>query len=166
MQGNKLIALALLACACSSSKEKDAVPPTASTVVGWSAMAGSPRPGPHESRIIDVDLKVNVTDGWHVYSLTQLTGGPTPMSVTVSPPYQLAGDVSGPQPVKAKDNNFGIETETYSGAQSFRFAVEIPNTSPELPPIEFKVRSQACSDKLCLPAKTQTIRVTPGNSTT
>ena len=166
MQRLQLIALALIASACSGSKSDSAVPANASTVVGWSAMAGSPRPGPHESRLIDVDLKVNVTDGWHVYSTTQLTGGPTPMSVSVSPPYQLAGDVRGPQPVKAKDNNFGIETETYSGAQSFRFAVEIPNTAPDLPPIEFKVKSQACSDKLCLPAKTQTIQVTPGNSTT
>jgi thiol:disulfide interchange protein DsbD len=116
--------------------------------------------------LIDVDLKVNVTDGWHVYALTQLTGGPVPMSVTVSTPYQLTGNVSGPPPVKAKDNNFGIETETYSGEQAFRFTVEIPNSVATLPPIEFKVKSQACSDRLCLPAKTQTITVTPGNSIT
>jgi hypothetical protein len=88
------------------------------------------------------------------------------MKVTVSPPYQLAGDVSGPAPVKAPDNNFGIETETYSGAQVFRFAVEIPNATSDLPPIQFKVKSQACSDKLCLPAKTQTITVRPGTTST
>src|SRR4051812_40153892 len=165
MRPIRLIAIAGLLAACNASKDDRAAPRTASNVVGWSAMASAPRPGPHESRLVDVDLKVNVSDGWHVYSLTQLTGGPTPMSVTVAPPYQLAGGITAPSPVKAKDNNFGIDTETYSGAQSFRFAVEIPNRTSDLPPIEFKVKSQACSDKLCLPAKTQTIKVAPGNST-
>jgi thiol:disulfide interchange protein DsbD len=166
MRSVLLLALTALISACGAAKDNPAPPASAEAVVGWSAVAGAPRIGPKDSRVVDVDLKVNVTDGWHVYSLTQLTGGPTPMSVTVASPYQLAGGIKGPSPVKAQDNNFGIQTETYSGAQSFRFAVEIANTAGDLPPIEFKVRSQACSDKLCLPAKTQTITVKPGSSTT
>jgi hypothetical protein len=158
---------AVLVASCAKSKDDGATPPpSAEKVVAWTAIAGTPRPGPHESRLVDVDLQLTVTGGWHVYSLTQLEGGPTPMSVTVSPPYTLASIVTGPRAVKAKDSNFGIETETYSGEQIFKFSVELPNKQLDVPPVELKVRSQACSDNLCLPAKTTTLTVTPGMSTT
>lgn len=159
--------VAVTITACSSPAEKaQETPKSADEVVQWAAIAGAPRPGPHESRMVDVDLQVTTTGGWHVYSLTQSTGGPTPLSVSVSPPYQISGEINAPTPVKAKDNNFGIETETYSGEQIFKFAVELTGNHLDLPPIELKIRSQACSDKLCLPAKTTTLNVTPGMKTT
>jgi hypothetical protein len=162
-----LIALSLATAGCSSPAEKaQETPKSTDQVVQWAAIAGAPRPGPHESRMVDVDLQVTTMGDWHVYSLTQVAGGPTPLTVTVSPPYQLSGKITAPTPVKAKDNNFGIVTETYSGEQIFKFAVELPGTNLELPPIELKIRSQACSDRLCLPAKTTTLTVTPGMRTT
>ena len=159
----RLFGLLVLTAAlgCSSPKEQPPAPPTG-PVVEWAAMAGEPRPGPENTILVDVDLQVTVLQGWNVYSLTQTTGGPTPMTVSVSEPYSLAGEVIGPPPEMAHDANFGIETEKYTGEKLFKVPLKLAaSSSVALPPIELKVRSQACSDRLCLPAKTTTLTVTP-----
>ena len=146
---------------CSGQKEQAPAPPTG-PVVEWAAMAGAPRPGPENTMLVDVDLQVTVLQGWNVYSLTQTSGGPTPMTVTVSEPYSLAGEIVGPPPEMAHDANFGIETEKYTGEKLFKVPLKLAaSSSIALPPVELKVRSQACSDRLCLPAKTTTLVVTP-----
>lgn len=155
----------IAAIACSG--QKDTPPPPSSDVVDWAAIAGAPRQGPDNSVFIDVDLQATVEDGWHVYSLGQTSGGPVPMTVKVSAPYSFAGSVVGPPPVKAKDPNFNIETETYSGEQIFHIPLKLAASSSLAPPaIELKVRSQACSDRLCLPAKITTLKVLPGLGST
>jgi hypothetical protein len=156
------LAMTLLA-ACTSPKESHKIENT-SNVVGWSASAGPIRPGPDGSALMDVTINGNIDGSWHVYSLTQTTGGPTPMTITVgpTPPYQKAADIIGPTPTKAPDAEFGIETETYSGAPTFVVPVRLDKVSAAAPPkLEIKVRSQACSDKVCLPVKTATIELTP-----
>jgi len=138
-----------------------------SNVVEWAAIAGAPRPGPDNSMLVDVDLSATVGDGWHVYSLTQGTGGPTAMSVKVSPPYTIEGEIKGPPPVKAQDPNFGIVSETYSKEVFFKIPLKLASSSTvSQPDIELKIRSQACSDKLCLPARTTTLKVTPAQGIT
>jgi DsbC/DsbD-like thiol-disulfide interchange protein len=151
--------------ACSERKEQ--VPPRSdSQVAEWAAIASAPQEGPEESKLVELQLQVTVTDGWHVYSLTQDKGGPTPMSVKVEPPYEIAGEITGPPPVKFDDPNFGIVTETYAGEQIFKVPLKLAASSAlTAPPIEVKIRSQACSDKLCLPARTTTLTVTPESST-
>ena len=155
-----LVAFTVIA-GCSSPKEQTPAPPTG-PVVEWAAMAGAPRPGPENTVLLDVDLQVTVLQGWNVYSLTQTSGGPTPMTVSVAPPYSLAGDIIGPPPEKAHDTNFGIDTEKYSGEKIFKVPLKLAaSSSVNPPPVELKVRSQACSDRLCLPAKTTTLTVSP-----
>lgn len=88
------------------------------------------------------------------------------MSVKVAPPYEIAGEISGPPVVKFQDPNFGIETETYSGEQIFKVPLKLAKSTIAPPPIEVKIRSQACSDKLCLPARTTTLTVTPESGST
>ena len=156
-----------LMAACSEPKktEQGAKPPA--KVEEWAAIANSPKLGPENTSLLELQLQVTVTNGWHVYSLTQDQGGPTPMSVSVEPPYEIAGEIVGPPPVKAKDPNFGIETETYSGEQIFRIPLKLAaSSSVSPPPIEVKVRSQACSDNLCLPARTTRLTVVPESGTT
>jgi hypothetical protein len=155
----------LATIACSAPKEAPPLPP--SKVVEWAAIASAPKPGPDNTVLIALELQATVDPGWHVYSLDQTTGGPTPMSVKVSPPYSIDGEIVGPAPVKAKDPNFGIETETYSGEQIFKIPLKLAaSASLSPPPIELKVRSQSCSDKLCLPARTTTLTVQPEKGTT
>ena len=124
---------------------------------------------PGNGFVVEVDVRATIENGWHIYSLGQTTGGPVPLSVKVepSPPYSLGGDISGPQPEKAKDPNFGIETETYSREAVIRVPVKVTAANTNgLPPLELKVRSQACSDRVCLPARTTTLVVNPNPSKT
>jgi DsbC/DsbD-like thiol-disulfide interchange protein len=152
------ISLLLTAAACSGEENDGALPPP-STVVEWSATAESGRPAHDGARIVDVTLRANVEAGWKLYSLTQGSGGPVAMTVKLDSlsPYRLAGAIRGPAADKAMDPNFDIETETYSGEAVFVVPVKVPAGSND--PIDLKVRSQACSDKLCLPAKTTTVSV-------
>lgn len=151
--------------ACSGPKDNTPPPKADASVVEWAAIAGAPKPGPENTMLVDLKLQVTVTGGWHVYSLTQTSGGPTAMTVKVDPPYEINGEIAGPPPEKAQDNNFGIVTETYSGEQVFTIPLKLASSAAmDPPPIEVKVRSQACSDNLCLPAKTTTLTVTPDKS--
>jgi hypothetical protein len=156
--------VAMTACA---EPRREAPPPASSKVAEWAAVASAPQTGADSTTLLELQLQVTVTDGWHVYSLTQDTGGPTPMSVKVEPPYEIAGEITGPPAVKFQDPNFGIETETYSGEQIFKIPLKLAKSSSIAPPpIEVKIRSQACSDKLCLPARTTTLTVTPETGST
>jgi thiol:disulfide interchange protein DsbD len=166
MRVTNLLILAGVLSACSEPKREGQPPPTGK-VEEWAAIASAPQKGAGDSSLFELQLQVTVTDGWHVYSLTQDRGGPTPMSVKVEPPYVIAGEISGPPPVKFQDPNFGIVTETYSGEQVFRIPLKLAESNAIAPPpIEVKIRSQACSDKLCLPARTTTLTVTPERGST
>ncbi|HEY0243081.1 MAG TPA: protein-disulfide reductase DsbD domain-containing protein [Gemmatimonadaceae bacterium] len=159
----RILGLLALSAAIGCTAQKDQAPaaPTG-PVVEWAAIASAPRPGPENSMLVDVDLQVTVLGGWFVYSLTQTTGGPTPMTVTVAAPYTIAGEIVAPPPEKAQDANFGIETEKYSGEKIFKIPLRLAaSSSLNPPPVELKVRSQACSNRLCLPARTTTLMVTP-----
>jgi DsbC/DsbD-like thiol-disulfide interchange protein len=157
MGKNWLIPLLLLSTAC-SGEEGDGAPPPPSKVVDWSATGENLRKAPDGGTIVDVTLRATVEPGWKLYSLTQGGGGPVAMTVKLDSlsPYKLAGEVRGPAADKAMDPNFNIETETYSGEAIFVVPVHIPVVGGSAP-IDLKVRSQACSDRLCLPARTTTV---------
>ncbi len=147
--------------ACSASRE---APPAGTNQVKWTATSGSVTPAPDSGFVVDVAVRAAIVDGWHIYSVGQKEGGPVPLSVKVnpSPPYSVAGDVTGPQPEVSDDPNFGIETETYSREAVIKVPVRVSaSAGADLPPLELKVRSQACSDRVCLPAQTTTLVVNP-----
>jgi hypothetical protein len=150
-----------LLTACTASRDVAKAPRV--NPVSWSAGAAVIRSGPDGSSVLDVPVNAKIESGWHVYSLTQGGGGPVAMSVKAqpSPPYELAEPVSGPSVEKAMDPNFGIETETYSGTPTFRVSLKLPQSAPgaSSAPLELKVRSQACSDKLCLPARNTILKI-------
>lgn len=155
------LALALAALGCASPRE---APPPTSNVVQWTAMPGELRRQTDGSALLDVELLAKVESGWKVYSLTQQGGGPVAMTVKASPPFEIEGPVKGPAVARAMDSNFGLETETYIGDPAFIVTVRIPASySSSAGPLELKVRSQACSDRLCLPARTVTLPVNTGS---
>ena len=150
-----LVAVSLLAC--NGGDET----PQASQVVKWAAVPESTRSSPDGGQILDVVLRGEVADGWKVYSLSQKGDGPAPMRVTVSPEAQLDGEVKGPPVTRSTDPNFNFETETYSGAAVFRFAVKLPPATAAREPVELHVTTQACNDNVCLPSQTTTLSVAP-----
>jgi hypothetical protein len=150
-------ALAVAALAALSACRKDE-PASTDNPASWSvsSVSGLLQPGSTDT----VRFAAVLDSGWYIYSLTQKAGGPTPMSVTVapSPPFSLAGNVTGPQPVVIFDKEFGINTERYSGTPAFAAPVAIaPGGQPRSPSLDLKVRYQTCNATFCLPARTVTL---------
>jgi cytochrome c biogenesis DsbD-like protein len=125
--------------------------------VSWSVSSVSGLLQPNS--IDTVHFAAVLDSGWYIYSLTQKTGGPTPMTVTIapSPPFALVGNVVGPQPVVIFDKEFGIDTERYTGAPAFAAAVSVASGKTRSSSVDVKVRYQACNATLCLPARTTTL---------
>ncbi|HZK77540.1 MAG TPA: protein-disulfide reductase DsbD N-terminal domain-containing protein [Gemmatimonadaceae bacterium] len=155
-----LLIFGFLALGCVESKPPAAKGPQP---VKWVAEVAGQTPSPDGSVLVNVRIRATIDDGWHVYAPTQSGEGPTPLTVKVEPEplISLASKIDAPAPEKSMDPNFGIETETYSGQPVIMVPVRVSAEALKSgKPIDVKVRSQACSDKFCLPAKTTTLSVT------
>jgi DsbC/DsbD-like thiol-disulfide interchange protein len=155
-----MVALTASAVAC----DRSAPPPVnGPQPVTWTADVSDQSPSSDGSVFVSVHLKANIESGWHVYAPTQSGQGPTPLSVKVESTAvtAVASRIFGPDPQKSLDPNFGIETQTYSGQTVLTVPIKLSAEALKSgKQIDVKVRSQACSDKLCLPAKTTTLTVT------
>ena len=111
---------------------------------------------------VPVSIAARIEDEWKVYALSQPAGGPTPLSIAVggAVPFALRGQPTGPTPALYPDRNFDIMSEVHR--DSARFALRLvagagakdgPGTVPIL------VRYQSCTDRYCLPPRTDTVHV-------
>jgi len=113
-------------------------------------------------QVVPVTVRATIEPGWQIYSLTQKSGGPTPLEISVSPtpPFDLAAAATGPAPRVKRDATFGIETETYAATPVFVVPVRVSDSATPGPAVlKLKVRSQACSDNVCLEAVTTNVDV-------
>jgi DsbC/DsbD-like thiol-disulfide interchange protein len=132
---------------------------TTPVVATWSA--GPVRAATRAPSQTLIHVRGSIIPGWHVYSLTQKPGGPKPLSFQLEPAAGFVlGAAKGPRPQTAYDAEFKMRTETYSGAPAFdvpiRWTRPLPAGNTELRII---VRYMACSDKLCLPPRKETLTV-------
>jgi DsbC/DsbD-like thiol-disulfide interchange protein len=105
---------------------------------------------------IVIELPAEVQEGWHVYGLAQLPGGPTPLRLTLDANeiVQVAGATSGTVPAKKHDAAFDLDTEVYEGSFALHLPVQIkqhPVAGRNL--VSVSVRFQACNDRVCLPPR-------------
>src|ERR1700722_19285363 len=91
--------------------------------VRWTASVISTAPVKHGSNAT-LELSAEVREGWHVYALTQPSGGPTALRITLeeNEVARVAGAPSGTAPERKHDPSFDLETEFYTHA----FALQIP----------------------------------------
>src|SRR5215208_3366446 len=125
--------------------------------VRWSLVGGSSARAVSSGRTVPIVLEAEIAKGWHLYSLTQKPGGPIPLRLQLLGGTDLIvrGVIKAPKPVRVFDRNFGIETETYSGNPSFTIPVGVPGrTLTGIRRFQIAARYQVCSDKLCLPPRT------------
>lgn len=116
---------------------------------------------------VDVKLTAQLGFGWHIYSLTQGEGGPTPTSITLpkDQPFSLAGKIVSDKPDSKFDENFGIQVESHEESVNFTLPVKVAKTAGANAkaafPKEIKVEAQfqACTASLCLPPETVALSV-------
>ena len=128
--------------------------------VHWSAKTTATivRPG----ATFDVAVRARIDDEWYVYSVTQGPGGPVPTSIAIGPKtvFTRSGPIRGPEPKAAYDPNFEIRTEKYDGAFTLTVPVALTATAPGARgTLSVAVTYQACTNRVCLPPQTETLRV-------
>ncbi|MDR3763877.1 MAG: cytochrome c biogenesis protein CcdA [Acidobacteriota bacterium] len=104
-----------------------------------------------------IQLAASISDGWHMYSITQAPGGPTRTVIKLPEAnlFTLSGNISGPAPHKAYDKSFELETETYQGKASFVLPVVASAALPSGPhQVAVDATYQLCNDTTCIPPKT------------
>ncbi len=125
-------------------------------VVTWKGSLPVPaalRPGAK----VTAKLEAKIQAGWHVYSISQPPGGPTPtvISVPEGQPFRLAGPVAGPVPHSVYDPNFQMQTEYYVDSATFRVPLRVAAGAASGPgKAMIDVIFQTCNDRICLPPAT------------
>lgn len=116
------------------------------------------------ARALPVSLTATIASGWHIYALTQGKGGPVPMRVLLDrgQGVLLDGPMIPPRARVTFDSTFGIRTESYAGKPSFTIPLRSIAAGPR-DGFNIRVRYQACSSTLCLPARTESVPVRIAN---
>jgi Disulphide bond corrector protein DsbC len=130
--------------------------------VRWSVVGGSAPRDVIAGRTVPITLQAVIAKGWHIYSLTQKPGGPIPLRLELvgAADVVVRGVVDAPKSERTFDKNFGIETELYSGTPRFVIPVGAPGKSlTGLRRFQIAARYQVCSDKVCLPPRTDKLDV-------
>ena len=130
--------------------------PAAADTVSWSAVV-SPAASVKPASALTVTLQAKVQEGWHVYALNQLPGGPTPLRIAIDPNKVAAasGAAVGSPATKIHDPSFNLDTPLYSHAFSATVAVRVaahPAAGAQSIPVS--VRFQTCNGRICQPPKT------------
>jgi len=131
-----LILMACFLCARASSQIL--------TPVKWS----------YASKVVDktsaiLYFKADIEDGWHIYSVNQVSGGPIKTSFTYvkSKDYILIETPKEPTPLTHFDQTFGMNVLYFTKTVTFRQKVKISNNNAI---IKGQLRYMACNDHQCL----------------
>lgn len=132
---------------------------TTPTVVKWSAAPVTI--AQRGTRQASIKVRGRIIDRWHVYSLTQKGAGPKPLTFTLEQADGFTlGTAKGPVPQRAYDKEFQMTTETYTGTPEFIVPITWSRPLPRgTSKLRLVVRYMACSDKLCLPPRNETVTV-------
>jgi thiol:disulfide interchange protein DsbD len=106
---------------------------------------------------VKVKVTAAISDGWHLYSLKKLDGGPIPTSIAVPPeqPFTLDGPIHAEEPMRLDDPVFGMEVEFYIESAEFTVPVKIAaGVKPGVQKLTIAPRYQTCNGKLCFPPRT------------
>lgn len=152
--------VALLAMIGAMHHTAFAAPPV--NPVEWSARV---KKGPSPLKpgsIFTVLVTATIADGWHLYSMDQMEGGPTPTWIIVpdSQPFTLKGRVKEPQPTVEFDANFNLETRYFENSVTFEMTIKAAaSVPPGTNAVRIDVRYQTCNDRTCLPPRTVNLSV-------
>jgi DsbC/DsbD-like thiol-disulfide interchange protein len=130
--------------------------------VRWTLVGGGAPRNVVTGRTVRITVQAEIAKGWHIYSLTQKPGGPIPLRLELVGPADVLvrGVIDAPKPDRTFDKNFGIETELYSGSPRFTIPVGVTGRSlTGIRRFQIGARYQVCSDKVCLPPRTDKLDV-------
>ena len=149
----------LLSCLVPALLLTATTPGVSQQPVHWRLARASERVVPPGGRL-GLSLSAAIDAGWHIYSLTQPTGGPFATRITVSEggPLRLDGVIQAPPPERLDDLSFGMVIQSYRRAVTFRLAARLAG-NPLQDTAVVLVRYQACNGRICLLPRTDSVRL-------
>ncbi|MBI4889955.1 MAG: protein-disulfide reductase DsbD N-terminal domain-containing protein [Acidobacteria bacterium] len=130
--------------------------------VQWTLTAAKPPAAVKAGGRIQVVLKASIQEGWHLYSLKKLEGGPIATTITLpeGQPFRLAGDIDASAPLSNYDETFQMDVESYAYSATFQLPVDAAQDArPGAVTLTVNARFQACDDKQCLPPRTMKVEL-------
>jgi hypothetical protein len=115
------------------------------TPVKWSY--GCKRTGPNEAVLF---IKATIDDGWHIYSVNQVDGGPVKTSFTFAPSgdYKLAGKVTEPKPITHYEKSFSMNVSYFDHSVVFQQKIKLAVVKTV---VKGSLNFMVCNDQKCLP---------------
>lgn len=106
-------------------------------------------------------LTATIAAPWHLYSLANAPdAGPVPTTLRPARPYlTAAGDPTETAPERAFDANFNTTLGWHAGTATFRVPLRLAAEAPASADLAVAIRYQACTDRMCLPPRTDTVAV-------
>lgn len=148
----------LLLTAASAAAAAQEQPPTP---IRWSAQ--QPSEPVKAGQSVSVQVTAVIDEGWHLYALDPVEGGPIPTRITASPAPAFTlreKDIVKPEPKRAQDPNFNIETAYYEESATFGLPIAVAaDVAAGERELEVTARFQACNDRICLRPQTSTMKV-------
>jgi len=124
--------------------------------VTWS-LALDPAPGTFRiGGALTAVVTARLEQGWHVYGVDDLPGGPRPLRVVVPPngAFAARGALKCPEPERDMDEAFSQVTMLYRDNFTCRQAVTAaPGAVPGRQTLAVEISFQACDGRMCLPPR-------------
>ena len=147
--------LLFVATAFTSAQEP---PPTP---IRWAAQ--QPSDAVKAGQSVNVQVTAVIDDGWHLYALDPVEGGPIPTRIVAGPAPTFAlqeKDIVRSEPKRAHDPNFGIETAYYEETTTFGLPITVSkDLAAGERELEITARFQACNDTICLRPQAASMRI-------
>ena len=126
--------------------------------VHWSVQAE-----PADATTGHVVWTVNIDAGYHIYSMEQIADGPVATSITAEADgLEWTGDLTPSRPAsKITDKMYALVLHEWTGTVTFSRAYRLRDGVKGVT-LDSQIKYMACSDKTCLPPKTETLSVVIG----
>lgn len=98
---------------------------------------------------VDLVLKANIEDHWHIYALELDEGGPLPTEITIEEAsgFKKSGALREPQPIDEFDPNFDMQVRYHNDGVTFKQTITVSSDVV----IKGNVYFMVCNDEMCLP---------------
>ena len=102
-------------------------------------------------------VRAQIPYSWHLYSITQPSGGPMATTFHVSDgAFLQRGKVIARAPVRRYDAIAEMQTETYADSITFRVPVVANRSGKQT--LDLTVRYQSCTDRFCTPERREALK--------
>jgi len=104
--------------------------------------------------VVELEINISLEEGWKIYAVYGVVGGPTPSSISVDSPFiDKIGKVIEPIPIKDFDEGFQVETKFHKGAFTMIVPIQMSSNISIGDQISFfpEFEYQVCNETICYP---------------